>query len=435
MSSRRVCTLLLCLIAGPAFAASDQILPPMGGPGGGQFFARCEQGDILTGVDLRVGDDVDGIRPICATVRAPTYDGNLHLYAKGFGGVGGEMARVVCPDSAPAVTALEVGYEGEATVIINNVHLFCGLALPNQPLTTYPTAVFDGPVIGEADNGILAGGVRIPLNSARATCPAGLVPVGITGRAGKWLDALSLICGALPYDPAPPKPAPPPPSPVKSIGRVNTGSPSAPRPARSICDSARDALSRQSPAAPNLVTQCSAAGGSATSVASNADLEAVLVRGQVIAANDAMFGELRNRVPEGPARRGFDIGLGIWAGNTAPGPGKQRYHDALVRAEQQGFDIAAAYSLPRNKHAALVNVGLTIASTDPEVAAARNTEADPFYWLGFDIASGLFGDPAAGSEGSKAIGPGAITIRNALNAAGQRGFNASVALHLSRRYQ
>jgi hypothetical protein len=432
MSSRLVCTLFLSLVAGRTFAQADQILPPMGGPGGGQFFARCAPGDLLTGVDLRVGDDVDGIRPVCASVRAPTFEGNRRVYAKGFGGTGGEMARLECPDSAPAIAGLEVAYEGEETIIINNVHLFCSVALPNQALTTYPTAVFDGPVIGEGDYGVLIGGRRIPLTRNIATCPAGLVPVGITGRAGIWLDALSLICGALPYDPAP-KPAPPKPEPVKSIGRVNTGTP-RPNTSRSICDSARDALSRQSPAAPNLVAQCRAAGGSATAVASNADLETVMVRGEVIAANDAMAGELRNRTPEGPARRGFDIGLGIWDGNTAPGPGKQRYHDALTRPEQQGFDVAAAYALPRNKYATLINVGSVIAGADQEAAAARAVEADPFYWLGFDIASGLFGDPAAGSEGSKAIGAGAIGIRNALNAAAQRGFNASVALHLSRSY-
>ena len=423
---------LLALLAGPVLAAPDQVLPPMGGPGGGQFFARCDGGEMLNGVDLRTGDDVDGIRPICFVAHAPTTDYRRKVDEYYYGGRGGTLKRLSCPDEAPSVVGLEVAYEGEGTIIINNVHLFCGLALPNQPLTTHPTQVFDGPVIGEADNGLLVGGRQIPLTRNFASCPPGLVPVGITGRAGKWLDSLSLICGSLPYVPRP-APAPPTPEPIKSIGRVNTGT--TPRnPSFSICDSARDALSRKSPAAPNLVAQCRNAGGNATAVSSNADLATVMVRGEVIAANDAMFGALRSRVPEGPARRGFDIGLGIWDGNTAPGPGKQRYHDALTRPEQQGFDIAAAYSLPRNKHAALINVGAAIAAADQEVATARAIEFDPFFWLGFDIASGIFGDPAAGSQGNKAIGPGALTIRNTLDATAQRGFNASVALHLARSY-
>ncbi len=167
---------------------------------------------------------------------------------------------------------------------------------------------------------------------------------------------------------------------------------------------------------------------------SNADLEAITIRGGVLAANDPMADALRARLPEGAARRGFDIGLGIWDGNTAPGPGKQRYHDALITAEQQGFDIAAAYALPRNKYAGLVSVGAAIAAADPEVSAARVADPDPFFWLGFDIASGLFGDPAAGSEGHKVVGPGAIALRNSLNAPAQRGFEAAIRLHRARSY-
>lgn len=58
---------------------------------------------------------------------------------------------------------------------------------------------------------------------------------------------------------APPIPNPSPPSqrrsPVRSFGRVHTGT--VP-PLRSICEEARDARSRNSPAAPNLEAQCRA---------------------------------------------------------------------------------------------------------------------------------------------------------------------------------
>jgi hypothetical protein len=65
---------------------------------------------------------------------------------------------------------------------------------------------------------------------------------------------------------------------------------------------------------------------------------------------------------------------------------------------------------------------------------ARVSEDDPFFWLGFDIATGIFGDRAAGGQGNKATGPGSLGIRNELNAAGQRGFDAATALHLARKY-
>jgi hypothetical protein len=48
---------------------------------------------------------------------------------------------------------------------------------------------------------------------------------------------------------------PPPPVFAKTLGRVKPSS-EAPRESRSICDAARDARARNSPAAPNLEAQC-----------------------------------------------------------------------------------------------------------------------------------------------------------------------------------
>ena len=54
----------------------------------------------------------------------------------------------------------------------------------------------------------------------------------------------------------------------------------------------------------------------------------------------------------------------------------------------------------------------------------------PFYALGFDIATGIFGDPALGAQGNTASGPGSLGIRDTLSIVGQLGFNASMRLHL-----
>jgi hypothetical protein len=466
------------LLASPAFAQIDQYLPPQGGEGGGRFVGRCAGGDILTGFELRTGNDVDAIRPICVSAYAPDIIGPRHAFSNSFGGSGGGSLTLLCPDNAPAIAGLEIKYEGEDTIIVNNVRLYCSIARPNQPLTNYPTAMFDGKEIHHTEAGPLTGYDPVFLYGGMQTCPAGLVPVGIHGRSGIWVDAVGLICGRLYLDasklpPAPPvkslgrvntgaPPRPPKPiceaardararnspaapnlekqcqamqqQPVKSLGRVNTGS--APPPSRSICDSARDALARKSPAAPNLVNQCRAAGGNATAVATNAELDSVSARGESLAANDELAAMLRARLPDEQARRGFFIGMGVWEGNTAPGPGKQRFHDALTAAEQRGFDVAAAYSLPHNKYVALVGVGGTIAAADTELAASRSSlQEDGFYWLGFDIASGLFGDPAAGAEGAKAMGAGPVAIRDSLSANQQRGFDASMAMHLARTYE
>ena len=78
--------------------------------------------------------------------------------------------------------------------------------------------------------------------------------------------------------------------------------------------------------------------------------------------------------------------------------------------------------------------GFAIAEKDPIVAGARTAEPDIYYWKGFDVATGIFGDPALGALGNTTTGPGSLKIRDSLDAAGQRGFNASVKFHLSRNY-
>jgi len=53
--------------------------------------------------------------------------------------------------------------------------------------------------------------------------------------------------------------AAPPLTVVTSIGKVNPSSPRTESPSRTICEAARDARARNSPAAPNLEAQCRAA--------------------------------------------------------------------------------------------------------------------------------------------------------------------------------
>ncbi len=158
-------------------------------------------------------------------------------------------------------------------------------------------------------------------------------------------------------------------------------------------------------------------------------------KGEAIANQDPLTVALRNLQPEGPTRRGFDIGMAAAARDTEPGAGKQRIHDSLLPAEQTGFTAAVTFLLARNKNAKLAAIGAAIAESDPRVARVRSVDGDPFYQLGFDIASGLFGDPALGSVGSTQLGPGSLAIRAGLNAAFQRGFDASAKFHFGRTYR
>lgn len=156
----------------------------------------------------------------------------------------------------------------------------------------------------------------------------------------------------------------------------------------------------------------------------------MVAKGEAIANKDPLALELRNRQPEGPVRRGFDIGMAAAEGQTLPGPSKQALHDSLGLGEREGFATAVSFSLDRNRNADAAAAGAAIAQIDSSVASARTADRNVLYWLGFDIATGIFGDRAHGALGNTATGPGSLKIRDALSAPGQKGFNASVAFHL-----
>ena len=155
-------------------------------------------------------------------------------------------------------------------------------------------------------------------------------------------------------------------------------------------------------------------------------------RGAELAQLDPLAAELRNQQFNEDARLGFDIGMAAAEGDTADGPGKQKMHDSLAANEKRGFASAVVFSLERNRNAKLAQVGAAIAAVDSQVRAARNTDVNVFYRLGFDIATGIFGDKTQGALGNTLTGPGSLGIRDALGADGRRGFNAGAAFHLGR---
>jgi hypothetical protein len=158
--------------------------------------------------------------------------------------------------------------------------------------------------------------------------------------------------------------------------------------------------------------------------------DVLVVKGEAIVNQDPLAVALRRSLPDAPSRRGFNIAFAVDGGGTAPGPGKDRIRDSLIEAERGGFNIAVSYFVERNRNLDLATRGAEIAKHDPIVAAARIHEPDAFYSLGFDIATGLFGDPALGGQGDTAMGPGKQRILDSLSKNGKRGFEASMKLHL-----
>jgi hypothetical protein len=234
---RLIClTAAIFLLVLSAHAQTDARLSPLGGNGGIQFVARCPQGQLLNGFEVRVGDTVDAIRPICVAAYGPAEIGPPQPYPTKYGGDGGHIQQLVCPRDTPIVIKMDIGWEGKEVFSVSYIGLFCGVASTTQTPTKDPTV-----------NAYTHFDIFAPRGGELESCPPGLVAVGISGRAGQWLDALGLTCG-------PPKLTPKP----VVLGRVQPTSP--PGPPKSICARARDARARNSPTAPALEAQCRAAG-------------------------------------------------------------------------------------------------------------------------------------------------------------------------------
>ena len=150
-------------------------------------------------------------------------------------------------------------------------------------------------------------------------------------------------------------------------------------------------------------------------------------RGMQLANQDPLALELRDSQPTAAARTGFDIGMAAAEGQTAPGPGKQRVHDALPLDQQEGFEWAVTFTLQRNRHADLAAAGAAVARADPQLRAHRDEVASALVRLGYDIGVGLFAAPSLGGQGRTPDAPEAISVRDGLGPAARRGFAAAAA--------
>lgn len=237
LPARAAALIAIVTIACMDSARADEYLKPIGGGGGSPFEARCASSEVLIGLELRVGDYIDAVRPLCATAYGARDVGALS--ASGWhGGSGGSLTRIGCPNEQPIANGMFVGTDTTNTRIVNNVLIYCGVGDARR------VSVYARP--GRSDS------IAATYDDTQG-CPVGQLAVGVHGRSGMLLDAIGLICDV-------PRLA------VRSIGRVNTGTPSSSNPPMSICERARDARARNSPAAANLEAQCLAGKTPVTSI-------------------------------------------------------------------------------------------------------------------------------------------------------------------------
>ncbi|CAN5352677.1 hypothetical protein BH11PSE14_BH11PSE14_09120 [soil metagenome] len=187
--------------------------------------------------------------------------------------------------------------------------------------------------------------------------------------------------------------------PALALGRVRLPAGTTNAPARTMCEMAASARARNSPAAPGLERRCLAEGGSKP-VALGRVLPPTPT--PVPPAMPPADSEPPATPPATPVPK------------TPPSPG-------LPATNPDQLDALAAK-------------GAEIAGIDPIVEAVRSAVTGMYYQIGFDIATGLFGDPILGTEGKTKMDAVTSSIRDSLSATGRRGFDASMEFHFARKY-
>ncbi|HEY1615722.1 MAG TPA: hypothetical protein VGF97_18755 [Rhizomicrobium sp.] len=210
-------TLLVPLSAGSALAETD--FPIVGGPGNVSFQDRCPPGQYLVGINGRAGSWVNQVQMVCAAVtlngRGPNHiniiSGRSIGAARGGGGGGGTgqscagLVVGIWPHMTPGnrqVKYIDMWCQDENGFRPNGPIRFNGFTNPGTDVN------------GGADQPHLE------------MCPGQDAAVGLQGRYGADLNAVSLICVPL-TAPMVSSAIPPPPQntrPIKTTGQA-TGAP------------------------------------------------------------------------------------------------------------------------------------------------------------------------------------------------------------------
>jgi hypothetical protein len=177
---------LALLSASPVRAAQE--FPLYGGPGGGAFRFDCPSGHFMVGAKYRAGSWLDQIAVICAKIGPLGLD--YDPIGPAFGGNGGNVSRIETCNLNQVITG--------AAVLLNSSNKFV------KEIDFGCRSPYNG-----SYRSIIVGSPASIFPDHYQLCRNGEAITGIQGRAGLFIDAIGMICGALP-EIAPSTPEPPP---------------------------------------------------------------------------------------------------------------------------------------------------------------------------------------------------------------------------------
>jgi hypothetical protein len=188
--------LALVFTAGRVLA--DTEFPIIGGSGNDGFEDRCPGGEFLLGFNAQMGASMNMVQIVCTAVQHTTnpgqnvavgqiYDGPLRG-----GRPGGGPVNPVCPNGEVLTGMLPDLTASGGT--IKDVRLWCGDGSGKHDWIAPLFSPYDNPYANHYDG-------NAPPTAM--WCPTGEAGIGVRGREGLDINAISLICGAFSAAPAP----------------------------------------------------------------------------------------------------------------------------------------------------------------------------------------------------------------------------------------
>lgn len=176
-------------------------LPIYGGLGGNTDREDCPKGSYLVGLEGSTDAWVDRVAPVCAPWLRGSQAFGAPSVRRSFGwSTGGNKREKRCTDTGRslAIQSWWIRLLRSDDHYVQSIEMYCDSLPTPFPTTNWgPRLEFGtGPVVIYGDE-IVTGG---PFSSQPPfqACPAGEVATGIRVRAGKYVDAIGLICGPVP---------------------------------------------------------------------------------------------------------------------------------------------------------------------------------------------------------------------------------------------
>ena len=179
-------------------------LEAVGGFTGESFLQMCPRGEALVGFVGRAGALIDSLLPVCSSLdsRLTDWPPNTtptltELFS--VGGPDGTHYERVCDDRS-----VVIGLRGRAAHSVDSVSVICGTPpiIEPTPTETEPSDDDETTDDVEPEAAVRSQRTSVELESIGGQggtpwlqeCPDGWVAVGLSGRADRFLERLSLLC-------------------------------------------------------------------------------------------------------------------------------------------------------------------------------------------------------------------------------------------------